>query len=84
MKVANFNHQQDAKKFELAAPVLASEQAVKESWGVLNVAQVSQQNGEADGCWSMEYLMSSFCGTIGCDPDREMEAEIKAIWEAAS
>lgn len=79
---ANYNKQTDARLFERLAPALALEPAVIESWGVLNVAQVAQQNGETDGCWSLDYLTEAFCGTIG-GLDPEMHAELKAIWDAA-
>jgi len=50
---------------------------------VLNVAQVAQQNGEADGCWTLDYLKEAFSGTIG-GLSPAMYPELKAIWEAAS
>lgn len=80
---ANFNKQTDEGKFEKLAPTLAAEKDVQGCWGVLNVAQVAQQNGEADGCWSLDYLKEAFSGTIG-GLSPTMYPELRAIWEAAS
>ena len=82
---ANFNIQKDEQKFELLAPYLASDKNVIAGWGVLNIAQCAQQDGERENppCWSVDYLQCYFGGTIADDGSRELEQACQAIWDAA-
>ena len=81
---ADFLSQKDASKFEALAPTLSKNDGVINCWGVLNVAQCSQENGEADGCWGMDYLQESFSGQTGISYMGDIiHAELLAIWNAA-
>ena len=84
-KTANFNIQKDEQKFELLTPYLASDKNVIAGWGVLNIAQCAQQEGENEKppCWSVDYLQCYFGGTIADDGSRELEQACQAIWDAA-
>ena len=84
-KTANFNIQKDEQKFELLAPYLASDKNVIAGWGVLNIAQCAQQDGERENppCWTVGYLEQYFAGCIGDTGSRELEESCKAIWDAA-
>ena len=81
---ADFLSQNDAAKFETLAPTLAHCEGVIGCWGVLNVAQCAQENGEADGCWGMDYLQEAFSGQTGISYMGDtIHAELSAIWMAA-
>ena len=83
---ANFNIQKDEQKFEKLAPYLASDKNVIAGWGVLNIAQCAQQDGERENppCWTVGYLEQYFAGCIGDTGSRELEQACKAIWDAAT
>ena len=88
MKQANknggkFNIQRDNARFESLAPYLSAHPQVRDSWGVLNVAQCAEQDGERDGCWSVDYLCCYFGGHIGDDGSKELERDCLTIWNDA-
>jgi hypothetical protein len=78
---ANFDSRFDPETFQSIAPNIAAEQTIVEVWGVLNLAQCAQQNGEAENCWGIDYLTESFAGRIGGYSTDNFHDEIKAIWE---
>ena len=83
MKADFFVHD-DKDKFETLAPTLAKNDGVIGCWGVLNVAQVAQENGLADGAWSLDYLCEAFRGTTGISYMGDViHAELDAIWKFA-
>lgn len=83
-KQPNFFAQDDAAKFNALAPTLAADPGVRRAWGVLNVAQCSQENAEQDDAWSLDYLSGTFSAYTGRTYLGQIELdEIFAIWNAA-
>ncbi len=85
MKAANFFAfgSDDESAFDSIAPTLSANPFVKNAWGVLNLAQCSQANGEENGTWNEDFLADTFGAYIG-RLTSEMHKEISALWNKAA